>query len=120
MWESVLDIFEKHTLLNKLAARRSFYTATILESENVLTFANRIRQLASTLKSMKVTIDDEEMAMALLNGLPERFDSLMSELDALGDKKTFIFGSLRAAYFRKNKEISNELKPPSKILKRVR
>ena len=91
MWKSILDVFEKHTLLNKLAARRQFYTAKMLESENVLTFANRIRQLASTLKSMKVTIDDEEMAMALLNGLPERYDSLISALDALGDEKTFTF-----------------------------
>ena len=91
MWKTICDVFEKHTLLNKLAARRRFYTAQMHESEGILAFANRIRQLAATLKSMKVAIDDEEMAMAMLNGLPERFDPLISALDALGDEKTFTF-----------------------------
>lgn len=52
------------------------------ENESVLSFCNRIRQLAATLKSMNVAIDDAEMVMAVLNGLPERFDSLISALDA--------------------------------------
>ncbi len=47
---------------------------------------NRIRQLASTLRSMGVEVDDKEMAMAVLNGLPERFNILISALDALGNE----------------------------------
>ena len=82
MWTLICDIFEKHTLLNKLAARRRFYTAKMHENEKLLAFAARVRQLAATLKSMSVTIEDSEMAMALLNGLPDRFDSLISALDA--------------------------------------
>lgn len=62
------------------------------ESEKVLEFSAKIRQLAATLKSMDVIIDDNEMAMAFLNGLPESFDSLISALDALGiDEKLFTF-----------------------------
>ena len=38
---------------------------------------------------MKVNIDDGEMAVAMLNGLPERFYPLITALDALGDDKTF-------------------------------
>lgn len=33
MWRSILDIFERHTLLNKLTARMKFYTATMIEDE---------------------------------------------------------------------------------------
>ncbi len=33
---------------------------------------------------MGVEIDDKELAMAVLNGLPKRFDSLICALDALG------------------------------------
>ena len=92
MWTLICEIYEKHTLLNKLAARRRFYTAVMHDGEKVLSFAGRIRQLAAFLKSMEVTIDDQEMAMALLNGLPDRFDSLISALDALGnDDKLFTF-----------------------------
>ncbi len=56
------------------------------EDENILAFTNGICQLASTLKSMGVEIDDKEMAMAVFNGLSERFNSLISALDALGNE----------------------------------
>eukprot|EP00171_Calliarthron_tuberculosum_P023184 IDg23184t1 len=92
MWTLITNVFERHTLLNKLSARRKFYTATMLDGEKILKYANRIRQLATTLKNMGVDIDDNEMAMALLNGLPDRFDSLISALDALGNEdKIFTF-----------------------------
>lgn len=52
MWRSILDIFERHALLNQLTARREFYTATMLASENVLTFTNRICHLGMMLACM--------------------------------------------------------------------
>lgn len=88
MWSLISDIYEKHTLLNKLAARRNFYTAKMHDGENCRSFSARIRQLASTLKTMSVDISDEEMGMALLCGLPDRFDGLISALDALVDEKS--------------------------------
>ncbi len=69
MWQCIANIFERHALINKHAARRRFYTATMREDDNILAFTNRIRQLSSTLRSMGVDIDDKEMAMAALNGL---------------------------------------------------
>lgn len=97
MWSSIKDVFERHTLLNKLAARRQFYTAVKSESETILQFSNRIRQLADTLKSMSVLIDDSELAMALLNGLPEQYDALISALDAVGnDDHTLSFDHVKA------------------------
>lgn len=84
MWQLITDVFEKHTLMNKPAARRRFYTASMRKSKKILEFASRIRRLASTLKSMGVTTEDSEMAMAFLNGLSDRFDGLISALDTLG------------------------------------
>eukprot|EP00171_Calliarthron_tuberculosum_P021821 IDg21821t1 len=92
MWTLITNVFERHTLLNKLSARRKFYTATMLDGEKFLKYAIRIRQLATTLKNMGIDIDDNEMAMALLNGLPDRFDSIISVMDALGkEDKIFTF-----------------------------
>jgi len=62
MWSTIKNIFERHTLLNKLTVRRKFYSATMTEEESVLEFCNRIRQLASTLKSMSVEIDESRVA----------------------------------------------------------
>ncbi len=87
MWIAIQNVFERHTLLNKLAARRKFYTATMTETESVLQFSNRIRHLSLTLKSMSVRIDESEMAMALLNGLPDHYHPLISALDALGSEE---------------------------------
>ena len=86
MWKAILDVFQRHTLLNKLAARRKFYTVTMEEGEKVLTYVNRVQHLASILKSMGVEIDEKEMGMAVLNGLPARYDSLIVALDALGNE----------------------------------
>ena len=90
-WDAILNVFERHTLLNKLAARRDFYTVSMLPDEKVLVFINRVKQLAARLQSMSVEIDDKEIAMAVLNGLPSRFDNLIVALDALGNEDK-VFG----------------------------
>ena len=54
-------------------------------AESVFKFANRIHQLASTLKSMNVITSESEMAMALLNGLPDEYNALISALDAIDE-----------------------------------
>ena len=43
-------------LNNKLAARRRFYTGKMHDNEKI--FVARIRQMAATLKSMSIIIDD--------------------------------------------------------------
>ena len=92
MWQLITDIFEKHTLLNKLSARRAFYTARMNDGEKIMAFSARIRQLAAPLKSMEVSIDDQEMAMAFLCGLSDKYDGLIYTLDALvDDKESFTF-----------------------------
>ena len=87
MWDAIVNVFERHTLLNKLAARRDFYTVKMLSGEKVLPYINRVKQLAAILKSVSVNIDDKEMAIAVLNGLPARFQALIVALDALGNEE---------------------------------
>lgn len=86
MWEALLDIYEKNTLLNKLTARRRFYTAEMEADETVLTFSNRIKQYAVVLDGMGLKVDGKEKAMAMLNGLPTTYSGIISALDALGNE----------------------------------
>jgi gag-polypeptide of LTR copia-type len=53
--------------------------------DSTLTHINRVRQISDELKSMDVNIDEAEVAMAVLNGLPPKYDRLIVALDALGD-----------------------------------
>ena len=56
--------------------------------ESILQFSNRIRQLSATLKSMNVAISESEIAMVLLNGLPEEYNALICALDAIDEDET--------------------------------
>ena len=110
MWKKICDIFERHTLLNKLSARKKLYTAVKEENESALQFSNRVRQLASTLKSMKVNVDESEMAMALLNGLPTAYDSLISALDAVhGEKDDLKFDFVKSRVLQEEQRIEHRI-----------
>jgi gag-polypeptide of LTR copia-type len=85
MWTTLKNVFQRSSLLNKLAARRRFYTISMMEDEGMLTYINRVRQIAEELKSMDAKIDETEVAMAVLNGLPSMYDHLLVALDAIGD-----------------------------------
>lgn len=87
IWDTIQGIFERHALLNELGARRKFYSAVKSEEETVLQFSNWIRHQSSPLKSMNVRIEDSEMVMALLCGLPDPYDLLISTLDAIQAKR---------------------------------
>lgn len=62
------------------------------ENEKLLPFAAIINQFAVTLKKMSVKIEDSEMAMAVLNGVHDLFDTLFFALDAahIDDGKRFL------------------------------
>ena len=91
MWKTKYDVFEKHIFLKKVAAWRCLHTDQMHEYERFMSFSNRIFQLAATLKSVEVVINDGELALAMLNYLRKRFYPLISALDVLGDEKTFAF-----------------------------
>ncbi len=58
--------------------------------------------MASVLQSMGVIIDDKEMAMAVLNGLPPRFGTIITALDAIGDDDpSFTFDKFAVAFCKR-------------------
>eukprot|EP00171_Calliarthron_tuberculosum_P005101 IDg5101t1 len=84
-------------IAEKTLSRRDFYTASMRNGEKMMVYINRVRQMALTLESMNVTIDDKELAMAVLNGLPERYQSIITALDAIGDEDaSFTFDKVRS------------------------
>ena len=84
-WKAVVDLFQRKTLLNKLTARRRFYSAKMADSEKALAFISRVRQLSADCKAMSVHIDDQDIAMTVLCGLPAKFEHLIVAIDAVAD-----------------------------------
>ena len=80
-WERVRRTYASQQVVRET----KFYTAVTVENESVLKFANRIRQLAASLKAMNVDIPQSEKEMALVNGLPEEYNALISALDTVDD-----------------------------------
>ena len=52
----IRNVFERHNLQKKLSARKRCYTSCMNTDESVPKFANRIRQLAATLKSARYAL----------------------------------------------------------------
>jgi hypothetical protein len=65
---------------------------------------------------MDVTIDEEEVAMAVLNGLPPKYDHLIVVLDTMGDdaKLTLQFTKSRLMQEEQRSD-ERELRNPSKV-----
>lgn len=84
MWTTPKNVFERHTSLNKLSAHQKFYTAAMKETE----FSSSICRLAATLKATSVGVPQNEMGKALLNGLPDEYNAIISVLDAVGNEES--------------------------------
>lgn len=82
LWKSILDLYQRKTLLNKVLIRRKFYSLKMSNNEKVMPFISRVRQLAADCKAMDVPIDDTEMAMTVLCGLTTKYDNLIVAIDA--------------------------------------
>lgn len=88
MWTLICDIFGQQTLLNKLAARRRFYTAELHDQEKIFSSAARVSQLAATSQTMSVSVEDSKLAVALSKRLSSRFGNLTFALDAAHTENT--------------------------------
>lgn len=108
MYDSIVNVFQRHTLLNKLRARRDFYTATMRSNEKMLSYINRVVYLSSILKSMGVEVDGKEVAMTVLNGLPSAYRYIITALDAIGDSSTFSLDLVRSRLLQE--EQRNEMR----------
>lgn len=83
MLDSIVNLLQRHILLNKLRARREVYTATMKPKKKMLTYINSIRHLSTIQKPRDVTIDDKEVATAVLNRLTSKYGNTITALDAV-------------------------------------
>jgi hypothetical protein len=116
MWLAIKNIFRRTSVLNKLAARRRFYTVSLADGDRIFKYINRVKQLTEELKAMDVTIVVEEVAMAVLNRLPPNYDTLIGLLDTMGDhaKLTLEFTKSRLIQEEQRSDV-RELRNPSKV-----
>ena len=105
MWSAITDLFQRKTLLNKLACRRRFYSAKMAASEKAIAFISRVRQLAADCKAMGVEIDDKDIAMTVLCGLPDKYEHLIVAIDAVADDDTLTMDFVKSRLLQEEQRI---------------
>lgn len=109
MWKAISDLSQRWTLLNRLAAGRKFYIAQMLETERVMSYISRVRQLAADLKAVDTDVEDQELAMTVLCGLPSKFEHLIVAIDAVADDKTLTLEFVRSRLLQEEQRMSKRL-----------
>lgn len=84
MRETIKNVYERHTLLNRITARHRFYIVSMKDGEKVLFYLNRMKKFFATLKLMDVKTDNKKMAIAVLNRLPPSYETLINAMGAVG------------------------------------
>lgn len=67
----------------RLYARRKIYSAKMKDGKKVSVYIALVQQMASNLISMGLEIQDLDIAMTVLMGLPEKFENLNVAIDTL-------------------------------------
>ncbi len=77
------------------------------QGEKVLVYIDRVRKMASVLESMGITLDDKVKAMAVFNGFPKRFETIITAIDAIGDNDpSFTFYKAQSRLLQEKKRSS--------------
>jgi len=112
-WNALRDLFQRKTLLNKLSARRRFYTAKMGDGETAMSFMSRVYQLADDCQAMDVSIDDKETAMTVLCGLHAKYEHLIVAIDAAADDTKLSMDFVKSRLLQEEQRMSDreDVKP---------
>lgn len=88
--------------LNNLPALCKFQTVVMSIGENELPYVNVVEQLGSTLRSMNVNVDENVIALAVLNEIASSFTLVILALHATDNEHVlFIFVSVQSRILQK-------------------
>jgi len=85
MWSTLQGVFQRKSLMDKMKARREFYTVEMTVGEGMLGYINRVRNLGENLEAMGGEVTEMDVAMSVLNGLTSKYENLLVALDAKGE-----------------------------------
>jgi len=70
-------VCHRKSLMNKMKARREFYTVAMNVGEGMLGYINRVRNLGENPKAMGSALPEMHIAMSDLNGLTSEYENLL-------------------------------------------
>jgi len=85
MWSTLQGVFQRKSLMNKMKARREFYTVEMTVGQGMLGYINCVRNLGEHLKAIGGEVTKMDVAISVLNGLTSKNENLLVALDAKGE-----------------------------------
>jgi hypothetical protein len=84
-WKALSDVYEKNSRANRISLKRQFYSFTHDIGRGMQGYITGISNLAAQLKSIGVTLTDEDIADVLIFNLDETYSSIAASLSAQKD-----------------------------------
>ena len=84
-WDALQGQFARKSLLQKVRLRQQYYSYKFRLIDNMLDHISNLKSLHDLLKEMGVDVDDKELAMTLLDSLPEKYKPLITARDVVGE-----------------------------------
>ncbi|XP_063537370.1 uncharacterized protein LOC134746772 [Cydia strobilella] len=79
-WDNLRNIFEDRGLYRRIVLLRELHKASYADHAGMNAYIDHIMKLVQQLADIGKTIEDSEVAELLLSGLPQEFDSLVSNM----------------------------------------
>lgn len=81
-WKGLMDTFEPSTASTKVILKKQFYASKLSDAEkDPEEWITELELLRQRLKSLKVTVEDEDLVIHILNNLPKEYDSLVEAIE---------------------------------------
>ncbi len=81
-WDELCSIYERVAAVNKLYLRDQLRKACMHEGESMQVYINRVRDIAMQLDAVGASVDEAELVLVLLEGLPKSYTTFVTALEA--------------------------------------
>lgn len=95
-WEKLKTIFEDKGLYRRILLLRELHKASYADHAGMNAYIDHVMKLVQQLADIGKTIDDSEVAELLLSGLPQEFDTLVSNMSTASLTSTISSEFVRA------------------------
>lgn len=87
MWNALVIAFHHRKMVNKLNVCRNLYFTEKKWWREAASIHQLCGQLASDVKDMDITVEDEDLAVTVVCGLPERFEHLIVAISTVASER---------------------------------
>jgi hypothetical protein len=87
-WNKLQLHFERDTLANRLFLKKKYFRTVMNERESIENHLKYMKEITNKLAAIKAPVSEEDQVVTLLGSLPDSYATLVTALEAPGEKLT--------------------------------